>query len=121
MVKDIKLIESEDLQVIVHVHRGKGGRKRDVPVRLGYERDVLALIMGRDPEARIFDHIPDRLRVHVKRRESAQGRYQDMTGRELPPEHGRLKPNSYDKAAAMEVSHSLGHNRVDIVTRHYIR
>ena len=121
LVKDIQIHEGEDLQIHVHVHRGKGGRSREVQVRAGYERDVLALVQGRDPEANVFAHVPDRLRVHVERRASAQGRYQDIAQRDLPPAQGRLSPTSYDKDAAHEVSESLGHNRIDIVTRHYIR
>lgn len=121
LVKDITLHEREELHITVTVFRGKGGKRREVPVRPGYERDVLDLVMGRDPEAHVFDHIPDRLRVHVKRRESAQGRYQDIAGRPLPDATGRLHPDDYDKDAALKVSQVLGHNRIDVVTRHYIR
>jgi len=121
LVKDIAVIEGEELRIIVTVFRGKGGKRREVAVRPGYERVVLDLIMGRDPEALVFAHIPDRLRVHVERRKSAQGRYQDLSGRPLPDAAGRLQPASYDHDVALRVSQTLGHNRVDIMTRHYLR
>ena len=52
----------------------------------------------------------------------AQALYQYYTqGRELPPVQGRLKRNTYDRDAAERVSWSLGHNRIDVVLRHYLR
>jgi hypothetical protein len=88
----------------------------------GYEQEVLALIQGRPPEDHVFARIPNHLDVHSYRRDSAQRRYvQHAPQRALPPREGRLKRTDYDFAAAQRVSWALGHNRVDIVLRHYLR
>lgn len=108
----------------VHVTNGKGGLERDVPVLAGHEADVLALVEGRDEGARVFERIPLRLDVHAIRREYAQALYLDLAEREdLPASYasGRLVPGSYDAGAVLEVSHALGHNRRDVVLRHYLR
>jgi integrase len=107
---------------VVQVRNGKGGKVRVVPVLPGREDDVRAVIPGGDPEALVFPRIPKHLDVHSYRREYAQALYQHYAfGRELPPAMGRLKPSDYDRYAALRVSWALGHNRVDVVLRHYLR
>jgi hypothetical protein len=60
--------------------------------------------------------------VHSYRRDSAQQRYlQHAPGQALPPPEGRLRRDDYDPAATQEVSWALGHNRLDVVLRHYLR
>ena len=111
-----------DGQLLVHVESGKGGLKRDVPVLAGREADVLAMSAGRDPEALVFARIPKHYDAHSYRREYAQALYlQYAPGRSLPPAQGRLKRSGYDRDAAERVSHALGHRRVDVATRHYLR
>lgn len=106
----------------VHVRRGKGGKERYVPVLPGHEEAVLAAIRGRSPQERVWPRIPVRLDVHAYRREYAQALYRHLSGgRELPPSRGRLRPQDYDRAAAAAVSRALGHSRVDVVSRHYLR
>jgi len=113
---------SQGDQLQVHIDNGKGGKLRDVPVLPGREQDVLQVTQGRDPEALVFDHIPKALCVHALRREYAQALYLHYApGRELPPVQGRLKPSQYDRDAAERVSWALGHNRIDVVIRHYLR
>lgn len=110
--------------VWVHVHNGKGGLERDVPVLPGHEAEVLALVEGRDESDHVFERIPTRLDVHSIRREYAQALYLDLAEREdLPSSYasGRLVPGSYDADAVLEVSRALGHNRRDVVLRHYLR
>jgi integrase len=113
--------QTEEGRAEVHVHVGKGGRPRTVVARSSYTAIVLAAAQGRQPNERVFSRIPDRLDIHALRREFAQGLYQELSGRPLPPAHGRLKPSDYDLAAAQLVSMQLGHNRVDVVLRHYLR
>jgi integrase len=109
-------------QLLVHIDNGKGGKLRDVPVLPGREQDILQVVGDRAPDARVFDHIPKALRVHALRREYAQALYLHYApGRALPPTVGRLKRSDYDHEAAQRVSWALGHNRVDVVLRHYIR
>ena len=106
----------------VHVVKGKGGRERYAPVLPGCEQRVLAIVAGRDPADVVFPRIPGHMDVHDYRREYAQALYLHYApGRTLPPANGRLRPQDYDRAAAERVSAALGHSRVDVVTRHYIR
>ncbi len=111
-----------DGSLFVHVNNGKGGRPREVPVLAGHEQDVLAVVQGRAPHEKVFDHIPRHMDVHSYRRDSAQERYLHHTaGKSLPPSEGRLRHDAYDPAAAQQVSWALGHNRLDVVLRHYLR
>jgi integrase len=118
-VRDVR--QTEEGRAEIHVHEGKGGRPRTVVARAGYTQIVLAAIEGKEPLERVFPRVPERLDVHALRREFAQGLYQELSGRPLPPAHGRLRPSDYDLEAAEIVSKQLGHNRVDVVLRHYLR
>lgn len=113
---------ADDGKLFVHVKSGKGGKAREVPVLSGHEEDVLAVIQGRAPNEKVFDHIPRHMDVHSYRRDSAQRRYlQQAPGQALPPVEGRLRRDDYDPVAAQQVSWALGHNRLDVVLRHYLR
>lgn len=109
-------------QLLAHVKNGKGGRARDVSVLPEYEDAIAALLAGRQPDERLFPSIPKHMDVQRYRRASAQERYQQQAPDHLlPSEEGRLKQGSYDPAVTLEVSRSLGHNRQDVVLRHYLR
>jgi integrase len=113
---------AEDGTLFVHVKSGKGGKTREVPVLLGHEEEVLAVVQGRAPHEKVFNHIPRHMDVHSYRRDSAQSRYlQHAPGQALPPVEGRLRHYDYDPAATQEVSWALGHKRLDVVLRHYLR
>jgi integrase len=113
---------SSDSTLFVHVKNGKGGKAREVPVLKGHEEEVLAVVQGRAPHEKVFDHIPKHMDVHSYRRDSAQRRYlQHAPEQALPPVAGRLRRDDYDPAAAQQVSWALGHNRLDVVLRHYLR
>jgi integrase len=119
-VRDVYI--ADDGKLFVHVENGKGGKAREVPVLPGHEQDVLAVVQGRAPHEKVFDHIPRHMDVHSYRRDSAQRRYlQHAPGQVLPPPEGRLSRDDYDPAATQEVSSALGHNRLDVVLRHYLR
>jgi integrase len=112
----------DDGTLFVHVKHGKGGKVREVPVLPGHEQDVLTIVQGRDPHEKVFDHIPRHMDVHCYRRDSAQQRYLQHTARvALPPVERRLRRGDYDTAAVQQVSWALGHNRLDVVLRHYLR
>lgn len=109
-------------QAWVHGQSGKGGLTREVSVLAGHEAAVLDLVTERDPEVRVFGHIPKHMDVHAYRRAYAQALYlQYASGRELPPVTGRIRPANYDHAAVERVSWALGHRRLDVVLRHYLR
>ena len=111
-----------DGRLLVHVTSGKGGLERQVPVLPGYEMDVQAVRGDRDPDEAVFPRIPKHLDVHSYRRGFAQALYLHLApGRSLPPAQGRLKRSDYDRDAAAQVSHALGHRRIDVLLRHYLR
>jgi integrase len=111
-----------DGKLLVQVVSGKGGLARDVPVLPGREAEVLAVGAGRAPDEAAFARIPKHMDVHSYRREYAQALYLVYApGRVLPSAAGRLKRSDYDREAAERVSHALGHRRVDVVLRHYLR
>ena len=106
----------------MHVTYGKGGLIREVPALPSRAGDVLAMKEGRDNDAPVFGRIPRHLDIHSYRREYAQALYLHYApGRSLPPATGRLKPSDYDRDAAQRVSWALGHQRIDVVPRHYLR
>jgi integrase len=109
-------------QTTVKVVNGKGGKSRTVPVLAGHEQDVLAMQTGRAEEEPVFLRIPGHLDVHSYRRAYAQALYLSYApGWALPPSEGHLKPGDYNAEAVQAVSRALGHNRKDVVLRHYIR
>jgi site-specific recombinase XerC len=114
-----------DGSVRVHVRRGKGGKARDVTVLAGSEQAILALLEGREPQERLFQHIPKNMDVQSYRRAFAQAYYQQQAqGRALPPQDAaRLKPGDYDLEACQQVAEALGHSRLrrGIVLSHYLR
>jgi integrase len=119
-VRDVYM--SSDGMLFVHVKNGKGGKAREVPVLPGHEQEVLAIVQGRAPHEKVFDHIPGHMDVHSYRRDSAQRRYlQHAPEQALPPVEGRLRRDDYDPAAAQQVSWALGHNRLGVVLRHFLR
>jgi integrase len=109
-------------QLTIKVINGKGGKARTVPVLRGHEREVLALREGRKKDELVFVRIPKHLDVHSYRREYAQALYLSYApGWILPPAEGSLKQSDYNTEAVQAVSRALGHNRKDVVLRHYLR
>jgi integrase len=108
-------------QLVVQVRKGKGGKERKVEVFPGREQAVLAVKEGRSPEERAFERLPSAMDIHAYRRRFAQELYEHLSGRPLPPQEGRLHAADFDRAAAEQVTHALGHNRVDIIFGSYIR
>ena len=109
-------------RLVAHVANGKGGKPRDVPVLAGHERKVLDLVAGRKPDELVLRKVPD-TDIHGLRRVYAQALYKQYspTAPQIPPISQRLRPKDYDKQAALRVSRALGHNRLDVVLRNYLR
>ncbi len=110
------------LEIDVRKGYGKGGRPRRAPVYPGREQQVLAHLVGRAPGERIFPHkVDSRLNPQAQRRQYAQDFYRLLSSRELPPRDRRLRKSDYDKDAVLEVSEYLGHSRIDIILKSYLR
>lgn len=101
---EVKAICPEDIRwqsdrLIAIVHQGKGGKARDVTVMPGMETRVLQIIEGREQGKPIFVKVPSKMDVHSYRREYSFARQ--------------------EQAEEIEVSHDLGHNRLDVIRGHY--
>lgn len=110
--------------LMVYVRSGKGGKERYVPVLPGQEQRVLAVVEGREPEERIFDRLPSAADIHGYRRDYAQALYfyHAPGWPALPPAIQRhLNRSDYNRDAVMRVSEALGHSRLDVVLRNYLR
>ena len=108
-------------RLMVAVLNGKGGRPRQVPVLPEYADGLRGLVQGRPPGDLLCPHVPVRIDVHSYRRAYAQQLYMDGGRLALPPVAGRLPRGSIDHERALVVAHALGHGRVDVVVRHYLR
>ncbi len=124
--RELEALVVEDVQGddagghIVLVRNGKGGKRRVVPVIPGHV-DVASMLVGRAPDERLFPRVPVRLDVHSYRRRYAQDLYCEGDRRLLPDPNGRLCPGNVDRERALYVGRALGHERVDVVVRHYLR
>ena len=116
-----QILDLGEHDLAVEVTNGKGGKARTVVVLFGAEDAVRKVVTGKSGDDKVFPRIPSALDVHACRRAYAQALYQALSGLPLPPAHGRLPPSSYDKEAVELVSFSLGHERTDVVLRHYLR
>ena len=134
-------IERGDV-VYVHVRQGKGGRERVVRVVEEYREHVLQMRERAEKEGRerVFERIPSHMDVHGYRREYAANRYREIErdpeqyerARERwqeykqereyegPDTYRRRDGREFDRAILLEVSRDMGHNRVDVIARHYL-
>lgn len=130
--KELLLVRGRDIyeregRLFVHVERGKGGREREVPVLREYEQRVREIVQERG-EDRLFKSIDERIDVHGLRREYAKERYKELErelgreGRELSREESYITRDghTYDRVILRELSKDLGHNREDVVVKHYL-
>ncbi len=108
-------------RLVVHVARGKGGKARDVSVLPGREGDVLQVIAGRSPQERVFARLPVHLDIHALRRQYALALYQGAARWPLPAPPEPLSLATIDLEAARLVTRALGHNRVDVLLKHYLQ
>ncbi len=81
------------------------------------------MLPGRQPDEPVFAKLPD-TDLHSYRRDYAQALYHHHAPGwpPLPPATERhLEPEDYNQDAARLVSEALGHSRLDVVLRNYLR
>jgi len=110
-----------DGALVVDVRNGKGGKRRQAPVLPALEECVVRVVADRPPDERLVGRVPARLDIQAYRRLYAQGLYCEGGRRVLPPGEGRLPRGVIDRERALYVSRALGHERIDITVRHYLR
>jgi integrase len=138
-------IYERDGAVWVFIKNGKGGRRRESRVVSEYADHVLAMKAAAEAEGRplVFGHVPNRADIHAYRSEYAEKRYREILSdhaqlerareywRQWKESHNYTGPETYsrrgegaktfDRAVLLAVSGDLGHNRVDVVARYYLR
>ena len=135
------LVEHKDGSFSVHVISGKGGRDRYAPV-VGTQDEIRALVdrMHAAGNEKVWKKVHNAADIHGYRREYAARVYAQhardvytLLEEKIPdPDHsgrmvsalykcrGKKYGHYFDRAALLEASKALGHNRVDVVARHYL-
>ncbi|MEG1061988.1 MAG: hypothetical protein RSE43_10635 [Oscillospiraceae bacterium] len=129
------------LQLDGRANNTKGGKCRTVEILPQNEATVQRIIAKFKPYEVMFSQVPKRLNVHAIRALYAQDFYNNIAadlnvlrGKQIHDHKGRSVPSvyhcrdgkttphrAYDRAALMRVSHSLGHNRADVIATHYLQ
>lgn len=136
-----QLIRNKDDSYSVKVISGKGGRDRVVPVTGSPEEvQTVVRIMKAAGNGKVWAKVHNALDVHALRAEYAMRVYrkharpvESLRGMVMPDPDRRGKYVSavykcrgeyagqvYDRAALLEASKALGHNRVSVVAEHYL-
>lgn len=134
------LIQNSDGSYSIRVISGKGGRDRCAPV-IGSPDEVRAVVdrMRAAGNNKAWGRVHNAADIHSYRRDYALRVYQlyarpvgSLQGQVMPDpdKAGRVvsavyrsrdkKKREYDRAALLQCSRALGHNRVDVVARHYL-
>lgn len=141
-IRGDQLIRNGDGSFSVSVISGKGGRDRVAPV-IGSPEEVKIVTdrMTAAGSGKVWLKIHNAMDVHSFRSEYAMRIYQEharpidtIRGQRMTdPDHsgrsvstvytcrGDFAGREYDRAALLEASRALGHNRVSIVAEHYLR
>lgn len=139
-LRGVDLIE-KDRGYYIRVLSGKGGRDRCAPV-IGSPDEVRAVVdrMQAAGNNKVWGRVHNAADIHSYRRDYARRVYdkyarpiESLRGQVMPdPDHsgrtvsavyrcrGAGKKREYDRAALLKCSRALGHNRVDVVARHYL-
>lgn len=121
-------------------HNAKGGRNRRIEILPKHRERLQEILQEYEPGKKMFPQVPDRLHPHAIRAMYAGDLYNAVARSEIAKDErifikdkktGEMKSvpailrkrdgRKFDRAAFLRVSHSLGHNRVDVVSIHYSR
>lgn len=126
-LKGENVYRNENGDVIVHVRKGKGGKERFVTARAQYAEHILKMAGAVLPKENIFLTLPGKLQNHRYRGDFAKGLYYELARpvEEIPPDELYIMRKDragekYDRAAMLEVSRQLGHNRVGVIAESYL-
>jgi hypothetical protein len=103
--------QGHDGQVYVYVENGKGGRPREVQALPGQNEDVWTMHEGRPDDEKSIRADPAPPGCSFRPSRICTGTLPAL----------RWMPPTDDRTAAEWVTWALGHNRIDVVLRHYIR
>ena len=117
--------KEEDGALYVHVRSGKGGKERWVRV-IGDTEAVRRLMLDAG-NRKVFPKIPSAADIHGYRREYAAAYYRMIArpAETLSADEKYICRKDkrgivYDRAAMLEVSLNLGHNRINVIAGNYL-
>ncbi|MGL4741916.1 MAG: hypothetical protein ACRC41_14155 [Sarcina sp.] len=136
LLKPEQIQRNSENRVIIEINKekygaqSKGGRDRTVEVLREYGEHIWkmcenALERG---DRTVFEHIPNRLDEHALRREYATLKYEEIVNDKIDNDeevkndyHTRDGSHrSFDREVLEKVSENLGHNRINVVVKHYL-
>lgn len=137
MLQDTRLFEGD---YFTHVRNGKGGRERMSPIIGPNTEQIVERIKNTPAEEKVWQHIHQSADIHGYRAEYATIIYRAKaraieeipydrvnrgTGRKYQSEVYTCRKDEagrkLDKAAMLVCSKALGHNRIEVVAKNYIR
>lgn len=106
--------------------KGKGGKVRELRVRPEAEA-IVERMMRAAGDGRVFGRLPSCMDVHSYRRDYVQGWYEELARDVLELPRGEVyacrddKAGTwYDRAAMLQVSRWVGHERVSVIASNYL-
>lgn len=106
--------------------KGKGGKLRDIPVLPDYEDVVVRLCLAAG-NGLVWPHVSSHADIHGYRADYASAWYKRLARPSSEITEGekyicrRDKAGVvYDRAAMLQVSRFLGHNRINVIAEHYL-
>lgn len=106
--------------------KGKGGKIRDVPVLPDYEATVVRCCVAAG-SGKVWPHVSSHADIHSYRADYASAWYKRLArpAAFIPPADRYVCRRDragvvYDKAAMLQVSRMLGHNRISVIAGHYL-
>lgn len=106
--------------------KGKGGKIRDVPVLPDYEATVVRCCVAAG-SGKVWPHVSSHADIHSYRADYASAWYKRLArpAAFIPPADRYVCRRDragvvYDKAAMLQVSRMLDHNRISVIAGHYL-
>lgn len=125
-IKSNCLIEKND-SYYIHIENGKGGKERDVYI-LNQDNSVINRIKNTEDNELVWGKVHNGADIHSYRADYATSYYESierdidtLDRSEVYCCKGDLAGTHWDKAAMLEVSQALGHNRIDVIAQAYLR
>ena len=130
---ELKALRGTDLYLdpdgsyYIHITRGsKGGRERYAPITGDVE--LVCRLCSAAGDGKVFPKLPSAADIHSYRAEYATQIYlncarpiDQLTRREIYYCRKDRKGDKFDRAAMLEASRALGHNRINIIAEHCLR
>lgn len=130
----------DDISHFAFVRRGKGGKPRFAPIFGDHEAEIVKRFEKTNPKDKVWEHVHSDADIHAYRAEGATALYRHYARKieDIPYDkinHGTGKMyqsevyvcrkdergRKLDRAAMLKCSKALGHNRADVVAKHYLR